>query len=72
MHFVSRIDGLDHVVVLDGLALSSWCLPDEVVSNTDIHASSAGVLSTDGKGTLLLAWDDGYDMSHLAGHLSRD
>ncbi|MCY1015614.1 hypothetical protein [Pyxidicoccus sp. MSG2] len=65
MHFVSKVDGLDYVVVLDGLALSSWCLPDEVVSDPDIHASSEGLLSTDGAGRLVLAWDDSHDRSHL-------
>jgi hypothetical protein len=65
MHFVSKVDGLDYVVVLDGLALSSWCLPDEVVSDLNIHASSEGVLSTDGAGRLVLAWDDSHDRSHL-------
>ncbi|QSQ18837.1 hypothetical protein JY651_26120 [Pyxidicoccus parkwayensis] len=65
MHFVSKVDGLDYVVVLDGFGLSSWCLPDEVVSEPDIHGSSNGLLSTDGAGRLVLAWDDNYDRSHL-------
>ncbi|WP_164001656.1 hypothetical protein [Pyxidicoccus caerfyrddinensis] len=65
MHFVSKVDGLDYVVVLDGLALSSWCLPDEVVSDVNIHASSEGLLSTDAAGRLVLAWDDSHDRSHL-------
>lgn len=65
MHFVSKVDGLDYVVVLDGLALSSWCLPDEVVSDVDLHASSDGQLSTDGEGRLVLAWDDQENRSHL-------
>jgi hypothetical protein len=65
MHRVLKVDGLDYVVVLDGLGLSSWCLPDEVVSDPDIQASSEGLLSTDEAGRLVLAWDDGYDQSHL-------
>ncbi|NMO13479.1 hypothetical protein HPC49_09530 [Pyxidicoccus fallax] len=65
MHLVSKVDGLDYVVVLDGLGLTSWCLPDEVVSDQDVHASSEGLLSTDGAGRLVLAWDDGYSRSHL-------
>jgi hypothetical protein len=65
MHRVSTVDGLDYVVVLDGLGLSSWCLPDEVVTAPDIQGSSDGVLSVDGTGRFVLAWDDGYDRSHL-------
>ncbi|HZI15966.1 MAG TPA: hypothetical protein VE153_36705 [Myxococcus sp.] len=65
MHRVSTVDGLDYVVVLDGLGLSSWCLPDEVVTAPDIQGSSDAVLSVDGTGRLVLAWDDGYDRSHL-------
>jgi hypothetical protein len=65
MHRVLKVDGLDYVVVLDGLGLSSWCLPDEVVTDLDIHGSSDAVLSTDEAGRLVLAWDDGYDRSHL-------
>lgn len=65
MHRVSKVDGLDYVVVLDGLGLSSWCLPDEVVSDLDIHGSSDAMLSTDEAGRLVLTWDDGYDRSHL-------
>jgi hypothetical protein len=65
MHRVSKVDGLDYVVVLDGLGLSSWCLPDEVVSALDIQGSSDAVLSTDGSGRRVLAWDDGEEQNHL-------
>jgi hypothetical protein len=65
MHLVSKVDGLDYVVVLDGVALSSWCLPDEVVSDEDIQASSESLLSTDGDGRFVLAWDDGVNEGRL-------